>query len=214
MNKGRSKSLTVFLKLFGLYACAGLASYAIVLWAPTLLSRLYGISAAHSGLLVGPVFAAGGVAGSIFGGIHADRLVARGWLDGRIRVNVFAFPIFIVAVILSGLTIALWVSLAGIFLALFATSYSLAVGYSAVQELAPNRLRGQIVAVYSMNFNLIGLSAGPTAVAMANDYLFRRDSAIGNSMILVCVPALCLGLILTLATLRDYRRVRGQALGD
>ena len=59
-----------------------------------------------------------------------------------------------------------------------------------VQLITPNRMRGQVIALYQLFANLIGLGLGPTVVAATTDYVFGYDEAIGKSIAL-CAAILC-----------------------
>ena len=56
----------------------------------------------------------------------------------------------------------------------FFASAPFGVGAAAVQELVPDRMRAQAAAVYLFVMNLVGLAFGPSAVALATDYLFQQ----------------------------------------
>ena len=53
-----------------------------------------------------------------------------------------------------------------------------------LQLMTPNQLRSQVTAIYFLCANLIGLGLGPTVVAVATDYVFQDDAAIGKSLAL------------------------------
>ena len=62
-------------------------------------------------------------------------------------------------------------------------------------------MRAQASAFYLFVVNLIGIGMGPTAVAMVTDYVFRDDSAVRWSLLVVgivthvgCIASLGLGL--------------------
>ena len=46
------------------------------------------------------------------------------------------------------------------------------------------------MALYLLTANLIGLGLGPTVIALATDYVFGYDAAIGKSIAL-CAAVLC-----------------------
>lgn len=48
------------------------------------------------------------------------------------------------------------------------------------QLMAPNRIRGQLAALYFLCANLVGLGLGPTTVALTTDFVFGADAAIGE----------------------------------
>ena len=61
-------------------------------------------------------------------------------------------------------------------------------------------MRGQASAVYLFIVNLIGLGLGPTAVALATDYVFGDKAMVGYSLALIGGIALPIsGLVLWLA---------------
>ena len=62
---------------------------------------------------------------------------------------------------------------------------------AALQIGMPANMRGQLSAIYLLVFNLVGLSLGPTAVAVFNDYVLADEAMIGwcPSARLRCQPA-------------------------
>ena len=56
---------------------------------------------------------------------------------------------------------------------------------SALQQMAPNELRGQVGAFYLFTVNLIGIGFGPTLVALLTDYYFADPAALRYSMAIV-----------------------------
>ena len=64
-----------------------------------------------------------------------------------------------------------------------------AAGPSALMMIAPNRIRAQITAVYWFVISLLGLTIGPTSVALVTDFVFQDDAAIRYSLSLVSAVA-------------------------
>jgi len=56
---------------------------------------------------------------------------------------------------------------------------------AAVQQMMPPTMRAQASAIYLFLVNLIGLGLGPTAVASATQYIFKRDDSVHYSLALV-----------------------------
>src|SRR5207237_822120 len=87
-------------------------------------------------------------------------------------------------------------------LALFgpvAFCFALPTGASiaAIQEVTPNRLRGQISALYYFTIGVAGLFLGPLTVALLTDKLFHDPLSLGWSLAIVCgvvqpVAAVCI----------------------
>jgi MFS family permease len=53
---------------------------------------------------------------------------------------------------------------------------------SAIQMVAPNRLRGQLGAVFLFTVGIIGVSCGPLLPALFNDYVFADHESLRFSI--------------------------------
>ena len=80
------------------------------------------------------------------------------------------------------------------------------ISAAAIQQMMPPPMRGQASALYLFILNQIGLGGGPTAVAMVNQYVFRRDEALNYSLLIVNVTALVVGAILLRLGLQPFLR--------
>ncbi len=173
--------------------------YGYMAWIPTFFARTYGVKPADIALVYGLTTAICGAIGLLLGGAWADRLFSRGVLDGHLRTVRWAVvasaPFLIAMPLMPSSTLAAL---------MFAPAFLLAsmhggVAGAALQIISPNRLRGQITALYFFVANLIGLGLGPTAVALVTDYGFRDDAALRYSLAVVAATALPISaLILTL----------------
>ena len=173
--------------------------YGYMAWIPTFFARTYGVKPADITLVYGLTTAICGAIGLLLGGALADRLFSRGVLDGHLRTVRWAVvtsaPFLIAMPLMPDATFAAL---------LFAPAFLLAsmhggVAGAALQVISPNRLRGQITALYFFVANLIGLGLGPTAVALVTDYGFHDDAALRYSLAAVAATALPISaLILTL----------------
>jgi len=164
--------------------------YALNLWGPTYFIRTFGYSRPEAGLVMGFVMIGAGTAGLLLAGMLSDRLVARGVHDAYIRTILFSM----LAMIPSATALAfIQNDILGIVfmtLAVFFSAFQGGIAGGTLQLMTPNRMRGQVMAVYGLASNLIGLGLGPTVIAMTTDYVFGYDAAIGKS-IAVCAAVLC-----------------------
>lgn len=55
---------------------------------------------------------------------------------------------------------------------------------SAIQMIAPNRLRGQLGALFLFGVGIIGVTGGPILPPLFTDFVFRDDSALRYSLAL------------------------------
>ena len=92
----------------------------------------------------------------------------------------------------------------------FFASFPFAPAAAALQLVTPNRLRGQVSAVYLFVVNLTGIGLGGTVTALLTDGFFGRDDAVGYSMALVGAVAAPLAALVLRAGL-PYFRLDGDA---
>ena len=84
-------------------------------------------------------------------------------------------------------------------------------GTATLPLITPNRLRAQVVALYLLCANLLGLSLGPTAVGAITDYVYKDPTQIGKAMgIVAAILFICGALMLTTATKPYCQIIRTQ----
>jgi len=187
-------------------AFLSLAAYGSLAWAPTFFIRHHHWTAAQAGRALGIVGALGGSLGMLSGGWIADRLAARGYEDSYLRVATMAMAVLVpvgAAYLLvpnSHLAIALLAP------ANFLTAIPVGLAPAALMQVTPSQMRGQVGAVYLFTVNLIGLGAGPTAVALVTDHVFHNDAMVGSSLLIVGIAANIVSVAFLWAGLKSYVR--------
>ena len=78
-----------------------------------------------------------------------------------------------------------WLALVLLSLLILCFSGPIALGISALLQVTPNEMRGQLSAVYLLIVNFLGIGFGPTLVALVTDFGFGDDSALGYSLAIV-----------------------------
>jgi hypothetical protein len=73
-------------------------------------------------------------------------------------------------------------------------------------QVTPSEMRGQVSAVYLFTINLIGLGAGPTAVALVTYQVFRNDNLVGQSLLVVGTTSTILSTLILWSGLKSYVR--------
>jgi hypothetical protein len=199
-----NNSRTILCHHLGL-ALIALVNYGYGGWLPTFFVRTHDWTASQAGYLLGVANLTCGIAGVVLAGRLADALQARGHADAKLRVIVGAGLGLLVCdlavpLMPTGTLAAIW-----IFPLSFFASAPFGVGAAAVQELVPDRMRAQASALYLFVMNLVGLAFGPSAVALATDYVFGYDAALRYSLLLVAGGALAPAILLLLAGMRPYR---------
>lgn len=196
--RGRRRYLTLH---FIAYLCLSVQGFAFLTWVIELFVRKHGWSRTEIGLTYGSVALSCGIVGGVCSGWLAGRLIASGRRDAPMRValwgTVVLAPLAIAMPLLSDSTIA------AVLLIPITLCMAMPTGLSnaALQSIAPNQLRGQLIAVYLICVSFLSYLFAPLIIGLMNDYVFGREDAIDLSLAsLAClnysIAALCLVLCL------------------
>ncbi len=189
------------------FALLAMCSYGTTAWIPTYFVRTHGWTAPQIGIVFGLIVMVFASAGIILGGRLADRWIRQGKTDAALRIGVLAAVVSIGGGALY--LIAPTGTLAAIALVppVFALAMPFGAAPAALQEIVPNRMRGQTTAVYLFMTNMIGLGLGPTAIALCTDYLFADDYALRWSMLIVGSLASLASLLFLTAGMKPYSQM-------
>ena len=145
-----------------------------------------------------------GIAGVSLAGRLSDRWQAAGMADAKLRVCMLAALGLLVCDVITPLMPTAILASVMIFPLSFFASAPFGVAAAAVQEMVPARMRAQASAVYLFVISLLGLAAGPTAVALVTDYVFRDEQMVRYSMALVALVGLVPAALLLRAARAPY----------
>ena len=185
-------------------AAGALVNYGCSAWIPTFIARTYGWEISKAGAFYGLVLVVSSVIGVLFGGWYADKLIKKGHLDGRLRVNLLCATLCICSCFIPLLPKAEWAILA-IFIPTFSLSAPFGAATAAVQEIMPNQVRALASSIFLFILSIIGISLGPTSVALITDYIFHDENAIRYSLVILFIFGGTANLICTLFALKPYR---------
>ena len=179
------KNKRTFLCHLAGFSLIGILVNGLVLWTPSFFFRTYGIPVAEAGVIYGVILLIFGPAGIFLGGMISDRIDINGLNGGSFLTAAGFVSVAVIPAILSPLMPTASLSFAFIAILVLATSAPWGVAVSAIQQITPNEMRGQVSALYLFVVNLIGIGFGPTLVALLTDGVFGHDSFLKYSM--VCV---------------------------
>jgi MFS family permease len=184
--------------------------YAIATFLPALLSRIHGMSLAHSGIATGVVFAVGGVTGGLLAGRIGDRII-HGRQNGRLLcaagMAAVGAPLAWLGIGANGVYTAI------VFISLAYGSLNSYYGlvYSAIQDIVAPAMRGTAMAIYFFAMYICGASFGPLLTGRLSDMMARRAAdaagaaqmteafkAIGLQQAMLIMPVLSLALAVVL----------------
>jgi len=164
--------------------------YALNLWGPTYFIRTFEYSRPEAGWVFGLVMISAGTFGLLTAGLLSDKLMARGIHDAYIRMILFSMLAIMPCAIALGFIENDKLAIVAMAFAIYFSAFQGGISGGALQLMTPNRMRGQVTALFLLAANLIGLGLGPTVIAMVTDYIFMDEAAIGKSIAL-CTLLLC-----------------------
>ncbi|MGH8443432.1 MAG: spinster family MFS transporter [Nevskiaceae bacterium] len=186
------------------FSAIAFCSYGTGAWIPTFFIRTFGWTPGEIGLVYGLIAMFAGSIGVVCGGRLADHWQRQGIADGSLRVGVWAaallVPFSVLYLLMPTGTLAATLMVPLVFL----VAMPFGAAPAAIQDVFPNRLRGQASAIYLFLVNLIGLGLGPTAVALITDFVFHDDMAVRYSMIIVGCSACAVAALVLAAGLKPY----------
>lgn len=164
--------------------------YALNLWGPTYFIRTFSYTPAQAGWTFGLIMLLAGSAGLLTAGTIADRRMQAGVLDAYVRTILWSIAGMLPCAVGLGFVTSELLAIALMACAIFFSAFQGGIAGGTLTLMTPNRMRGQVMAVYLLVANLIGLGLGPTVIAATTDYVFGYDAAIGRSIAL-CAAVLC-----------------------
>ncbi len=189
-------------------ALAAMMAYGVAAWVPTFLLRTHGWSIVDAGIYYGTIIMVFGTAGVVAGGWAGDKVTAMGRENGRLLVMVvgsFAVaPFALLYPLVDNITLV-FVLLAG---STFFSTFAMAPGAAAIQELMPNQMRGFASAVLIFVINIIGLGLGPSAVAAMTDFYYGDEMMLRYSLAYLPAIILVAGGLIGMAGLKPYKESR------
>ncbi|MCL6679348.1 MFS transporter [Sphingomonas sp. RG327] len=149
---------------------SSLIGYALALWTPAVMMRSFGLELVPTGQFLASLLLIGGSAGVFGGGWLADRLGSRNrawyaWLPATAWVvSAFAWALGLMAP-------SLWVAWPLLLVGNALNILWLGPVITAVQHLAPPRMRATASGSFLLINNLIGLGIGPLLIGRVSDAL-------------------------------------------
>lgn len=188
------------------FALLSFISYGSGSWIPSYFVRIHEMSGGDTGKIYGIIVILFGTLGIINGGFFADRLRAKGYKDSKMRVGFYAavahLPLGLLFPFAPNETIAILILCPSVYTA----AMPFGVAPAAIQEMMPNRMRGQASAIYLFVVNMIGLGLGPSAVAFFTVNVFKDDMKIHWSLATVSTTAGIVAAFLLWQGMKQFRK--------
>ena len=196
----------LFLPIYLALMFSVFAGYGGAAWMATVAIRRYALSPAYVGLVGGSVGLVMGTFAPVVVGMVSDWAGARWPRNGRLWTIALLFMAQIPL-------IAGWAFLPVPF-AIFLTLSTLngvagaglpSTGYILLQELVPNHMRAQAVALFVTISSFIGMGFGPVVIALVTEHVLHDEMKIGYAVAAVSLTCVALGLFATLLAIGAVR---------
>lgn len=183
---GRRK---IYVPLFLGMSVNTIVGYALFSWIPTSFARVHSWTMGDIGLGYGLIILATGPLGVFIAGSLIDKLHRAGQQNAELKVALLSIAICLPGVVYLPLAATGQAALMAMIPASIGPAMTTAAGSIAVINVTPNQIRGQTMALYLLTISLLGLSLGPTAVALLTDYVFRDPTMIDWSISCVVITS-------------------------
>jgi MFS family permease len=184
---------------------AATLSYGFFAWIPQTFVRTWGWNIAQVGFAYGCIVAVSGVASIFLVTGLANWLTARGSRDLYMRVALYCVVLAVIGAVFTPVAPHPYIALLMLFPATVGTMAATAAGLTGLMVVTPNQMRAQASALYYLVVNLIGLTAGPTGIALFTDHVFHNDAMLRYSVLCVACLAGAFAIGLLLYNLKQYR---------
>jgi len=199
----------MWISVFTAMSLVNAFQYGLTAWIPTFFIRTYGWTAGEIGQLYGVTFLVCATAGTLTGGWLCDRLY------GRFGRQTFIVTPFISAALTIPLVLTFALAGSGLVSAIlivpltFFGTMAFGAAVAAIPSLAPNRLRGQLVAAYMLVGTVIGQGFGPWLIAVFTDFVMGDPMMISRSIAVVSTSLLVVAAVILGVGIRTIPRGNG-----
>jgi MFS family permease len=201
---GRRK---IYIPLFLGMSVNTIVGYALFSWIPTSFARVHGWTMGDIGLGYGLIILATGPLGVFIAGSLIDKLHRAGQHNAELKVALLSIAICLPGVVYLPLAATGQAALIAMIPASIGPAMTTASGSIAVINVTPNQIRGQTMALYLLTISLLGLSLGPTAVALLTDYVFVDPAMIDWSISCVVIASSLFSAIMLWRCLDPFAEV-------
>ncbi|MGC4027718.1 MAG: MFS transporter [Steroidobacteraceae bacterium] len=181
-------------------------TYGFLAWIPQMFIRTWGWSVAQIGIAYGIITLISGALSVLFVAGFARYFTSRGHSDVYMRVALWACAVGVLGAILVPLAPTPTIAVLALIPVSVGTIAATGAGLTALMVVTPNQMRAQASAAYYLVVNLVGLTLGPTGIALMTDYVFRNDLMLRYSILVISALAGLLAAVCLTYNLRQYRK--------
>ena len=151
-------------------------------WLPSLFTRVHDWPSARIGASLGLIGLPCGAFSAISAGVILMWLTKRGRTDGPVLLIMLQAVMWAVFGVLKCLAPDPMMALAGHAVTSLFAVWSVTAALSGLNQITPNEMRGQIVALYMLLTGLVSLTLGPLSVGLLSDHVYSGPLALQPSL--------------------------------
>jgi MFS family permease len=189
---------------FAGFALLALVFNATIAWLPSVFVRVHGWSSGQAAFWIGSLLLVCGTTGIVAGGFAADAWRRRGKPDGSMRVGLTSALGVLPFAAAVPAAASPWMAVALLGPLLFFSAFAFGAAAAGLQWLTPPAMRAQVSALFLFVNNLVGIGAGPVAVALLTDRVFGAPQSVGMSLAIVGAVAAALAAVVQWAGIRAF----------
>ena len=144
-------------------------------WLPALFERTFGWPAQQYALYNGLCLVTIGPLTVNLAGWWSDRMYTAGRTDAPLRLVILGLLIMVPTGVAGPLMPNAWAAFGVMVINTVGIAMLSACSATALLNITPGAVRGQVIALYYMTISFAGLLLGPTAIGLLNDFVFGED---------------------------------------
>ena len=187
------------------YSFGGMVFYGFLTWIPEHLRRTFDWDISNAGYVFGILLATLGSVGAVLGGKLHDYVYSKGYKDAPIRCALMVFSTLLPIMVITPLMASSYLAIIMLGVFSFTMFLQQAMSPVAIQMIAPNHVRAQVVAIFFFVSTFFSIGVGPSIVAIFTDYVFQNEDKLYLSISMVSaifLPCCILALYLCLKPFR------------
>jgi MFS family permease len=173
-------------------------------WFPTLFERVYHWVPARTATALAVLGLPLGLLSAVTAGWGLSAFARAGRRDGPLFIMLLQCASWAIFGTLKCLAPTPFISLGLHMLTSLTATWAFTAAFTALNDITPNQLRGQIVAVYSLFTALVGIALGPGLVGSLSDHVFTSPGGIAPSLAVINLAGGALGVLVLLLGRRGF----------
>lgn len=188
------------------YSFGGMVFYGFLTWIPEHLRRTFDWDISNAGYVFGILLATLGSVGAVLGGKLHDYVYSKGYKDAPIRCALIVFSMLLPIMVITPLMASSNLSIIMLGVFSFTMFLQQAMSPVAIQMIAPNHVRAQVVAIFFFVSTFFSIGIGPSIVAIFTDYVFQDEDKLYLSISMVSAVFLPFCILALYLCLKPFRK--------